>query len=77
MSALLERRLSEESITASLTRYNNSPGFGEGLRRRIQRGEGVTVTIQGNVISEETPIAQPLDNDPDAMVDDGQSMFSW
>lgn len=79
VSALLERGLSEESVSSAMGRYNNSPGFGDGLRRRIQSGEGVTVTIQGSVISEETPTGLPQDNDPDATVDDddAQSIFSW
>ncbi|KAL1957593.1 hypothetical protein VTO42DRAFT_5704 [Malbranchea cinnamomea] len=77
-TSFLERGISEQSIDAAFERFNNNPNFGENLRRRIQSGEGITLSIQGNTISEETPTGQPQDNGTaEPAADDGQSLFSW
>lgn len=74
-TAFLERGLAEQSIDAAFDRFNNNPNFGENLRRRIQSGEGITLSIQGNTISEETPTVE--DNTAETAQDDNQSLFSW
>ena len=77
-AAFLERGISEQSIDAAFDRFNNNPNFGENLRRRIQSGEGITLSIQGNTISEETPAVPPEDNNTaETVADDNQSLFSW